>query len=219
MPQQQKAFSGELKSDKDSLSYALGVNIGSSFKQSEMDSIDFDVLKAAMKEAYMGDSTLMNGQEAQQFLQTYMQAARERKMNAQYADRKLENEQYLEENAEREEVTVTPSGLQYEVLEEGTGPKPQATDVVRVHYKGKLIDGTVFDSSYERDQPAQFGLNRVIPGWTEGLQLMPVGSKYKLYIPQEIGYGARDQGSIPPFSTLVFEVELLDIVDQQQNAQ
>ena len=129
-----------------------------------------------------------------------------------YGDNKAENERFLEENKLRPEVTTTESGLQYEVLKAGKGKKPQATDKVKVHYHGTLIDGTVFDSSVERGEPIEFSLNGVIAGWTEGLQLMPVGSKYKFYIPQQLGYGSHAAGSIPPYSTLIFEVELLDIV-------
>ena len=120
-------------------------------------------------------------------------------------------ESFLAENGKREDVTTTESGLQYEVLEEGDGPQPTRQDQVTVHYKGELLDGTVFDSSYDRGQPATFPLNRVIPGWTEGLQLMRVGAKYKFYIPSELGYGARDMGTIPPNSALIFQVELLGI--------
>ena len=120
--------------------------------------------------------------------------------------------EYLDKNAKREGVKVTSSGLQYEVLEEGNGKSPSVTDIVRCHYEGRLIDGTVFDSSYKRGEPSEFALNQVIKGWTEGLQLMPVGSKYKLYIPYELGYGERGAGqSIPPYATLIFTVELLDI--------
>ena len=120
-------------------------------------------------------------------------------------------EDFLAQNGKREEVTTTESGLQYEVLEEGDGAQPTREDQVTVHYKGELLDGTVFDSSYDRGEPATFPLNRVIPGWTEGVQLMKVGAKYKFYIPPELGYGSRDQGKIPPNSTLIFQVELLSI--------
>ena len=124
-----------------------------------------------------------------------------------------------EENAKKEGVTVTESGLQYEVLSEGDGEKPVATDVVKVHYKGTLLDGTEFDSSYARNEPTTFPLNRVIAGWTEGLQLMSVGSKYKFTIPSELAYGDRDLGKIPANSTLVFEVELLEIQNEEAPAQ
>jgi len=125
---------------------------------------------------------------------------------------KAKGEEFLASNAKRPEVTTTPSGLQYEVITSTLGAKPKATDKVRVHYEGTLVDGTVFDSSYKRGEPITFGLNQVIKGWTEGLQLMPVGSKYKLYIPSDLGYGAQGAGSsIPPHSALIFTVELLGI--------
>jgi FKBP-type peptidyl-prolyl cis-trans isomerase FkpA len=121
------------------------------------------------------------------------------------------NESFLSDNAKREGVQTTPSGLQYEVLRDGSGPKPRITDTVTVHYKGTLIDGTVFDSSYDRNQPATFPLMQVVPGWRQGIPPMPVGSKYKLYIPPDLGYGSQDKGTIPPNSVLIFEVELLGI--------
>jgi FKBP-type peptidyl-prolyl cis-trans isomerase FkpA len=121
------------------------------------------------------------------------------------------NESFLAANAKREGVQTTESGLQYEVLRDGSGPKPRITDTVTVHYKGTLIDGTVFDSSYDRGQPATFALMQVVPGWRQGIPLMPVGSKYKLVIPPDLGYGSQDKGTIPPNSVLIFEVELLGI--------
>jgi FKBP-type peptidyl-prolyl cis-trans isomerase FklB len=128
-----------------------------------------------------------------------------------YGTIKEEGEAFLLENATKEGVITTESGLQYEVIKMGKGKKPAATDRVKVHYHGTLIDGTVFDSSVERGEPITFGLNQVIAGWTEGVQLMPIGSKFRFYIPQELGYGAQNAGAIPPYSTLIFEVELLDI--------
>ena len=128
-----------------------------------------------------------------------------------YGNNKEEGEKFLAENALREGVITTASGLQYEVIKMGKGKKPVATDNVKVHYHGTLTNGTVFDSSVDRNEPITFGLTQVIAGWTEGLQLMPVGSKFRFYIPQELGYGSRNAGSIPPYSTLIFEVELLGI--------
>ena len=128
-----------------------------------------------------------------------------------YGNVKEQGEQFLAENALRDGVTVTESGLQYEVIKMGKGPKPAADAKVKVHYHGTLIDGTVFDSSVDRGEPITFGLNQVIKGWTEGVQLMPVGSKFRFYIPQELGYGAQSAGKIPPYSTLIFDVELLEI--------
>ena len=150
---------------------------------------------------------VMTVEEAQAFIERLVTAAQEKK----YGPAKAEGEAFLAENAKREEVTVTESGLQYEVIAEGKGAKPAATDIVKVHYTGTLIDGTVFDSSVERGEPAEFELNRVIPGWTEGVQLMSKGAKYKFYIPYQLGYGERGAGEdIPPYATLIFEVELLD---------
>ncbi|MBQ0033989.1 MAG: FKBP-type peptidyl-prolyl cis-trans isomerase [Bacteroidales bacterium] len=131
--------------------------------------------------------------------------------NIKYGDVKAEGERFLAENKLKEGVVTTESGLQYEVIKEGKGAKPVATDRVKVHYHGTLIDGTVFDSSVERGEPIVFGLNQVIAGWTEGVQLMSVGSKYRFFIPQELAYGSRQAGQIPPYSTLIFEVELLGI--------
>lgn len=122
-----------------------------------------------------------------------------------------EGRAFLAENAKREGVVVTPSGLQYEVLREGDGKSPKATDIVKCHYEGRLINGKVFDSSYDRGTPAQFALNQVIPGWTEGLQLMKEGAKYRLFIPENLGYGGYGAGTIPPFSALIFDVELLEV--------
>ena len=146
----------------------------------------------------------MNGEIAGEYIQNTMN-------NIKYGNVKEDGEKFLAENALKEGVTVTESGLQYEVIKMGRGKKPTAADNVKVHYHGTLIDGTVFDSSVDRGEPITFGLNQVIAGWTEGVQLLPVGSKFRFYIPQELGYGAQNAGSIPPYSTLIFEVELLGI--------
>lgn len=134
------------------------------------------------------------------------------KMEAKYGKNRIDGEQFLKANAKKDSVKVMPSGLQYKVLTAGTGAVPTATQKVKVNYEGRLIDGTVFDSSYKRNQPATFACNQVIKGWTEALTMMPVGSKWELYIPQELGYGSREAGKIPPLSTLIFTVELLEIV-------
>jgi FKBP-type peptidyl-prolyl cis-trans isomerase FklB len=131
--------------------------------------------------------------------------------NIKYGDRKVKNEEYLAENAKKDSVVTLPSGVQYKILKEGNGAQPVDSNQVVVNYEGKLIDGTVFDSSYQRNQPATFGVNQVIAGWQEALKLMPVGSVWEIYIPQEQGYGTRDMGNIPPYSTLIFKVELLEI--------
>lgn len=156
--------------------------------------------------------------EAGDYVQNQIEAAQEESkkkneedLKAEYQDEIAEAEKFLSENAEREEVVVLPSGLQYEVVKKGSGAIPASSDQVKVHYHGTLLDGTVFDSSVDRNEPAVFGVNQVIPGWTEALKLMPVGSKWKLYIPYNLAYGAEDRGVIKPFSTLVFDVELLGI--------
>ena len=199
--------------DKDA-SYALGMNVGSSLAG---DGIipNLDEFFQGIKDSISGGDTRFNGMEAIEKIQAAYDAMIEKK-EAEAVQKGSENMQkgieFLAENSKKAGVVVTSSGLQYEVITEGNGPKPAATDVVQVHYEGRLIDGTVFDSSYTRGVPVEFPLDRVISGWTEGLQLMGVGSKYKFYIPSELGYGSRGAGSIPPFSPLIFEVELLDIL-------
>ena len=160
----------------------------------------------------MDDSKVMTAEEAATYAETVQNRMVSEKAAAKYGDYRKANEAFLAENAKKAGVTTTASGLQYEVLKAGTGIKPTAASVVKVHYHGTLIDGTVFDSSVERKEPATFGVSEVIKGWTEALQLMPVGSKWRLYIPQELAYGPAEQGTIKPFSTLIFDVELINIV-------
>jgi FKBP-type peptidyl-prolyl cis-trans isomerase FklB len=143
--------------------------------------------------------------------QSTQMARQEEELKAQYADSIAAGDAFMAENAKREGVITTPSGLQYEIISAGNGPLPTETDQVKVHYHGTLINGTVFDSSVDRGEPATFGVNQVIPGWTEALKLMPVGSKWRLYIPYDLAYGSADRGTIKPFSNLIFEVELLGI--------
>lgn len=189
----------------------MGEQIGKNIKAQEAQGLigepslatDFVLIKQGFINGLLGDTT-MTGEQAGEYIQTTMN-------NIKYGSVKEDGEKFLTENALKEGVKVTESGLQYEVLKMGRGKKPAATDRVKVHYHGTLIDGTVFDSSVERGEPTSFGLNQVIKGWTEGLQLMPVGSKFRFYIPQELGYGAQQAGSIPPYATLIFEVELLSI--------
>ena len=159
----------------------------------------------------MEDSKIMTAEEAATYAETVQNRMVSEKAAAKYGDYRKANEAFLAENAKKAGVTTTASGLQYEVLKAGTGIKPTAASVVKVHYHGTLIDGTVFDSSVERKEPATFGVSEVIKGWTEALQLMPVGSKWRLYIPQELAYGPAEQGTIKPFSTLIFDVELISI--------
>ena len=190
----------------------MGEQIGKTIRKQEEEGLlgepklvtNFELIKQGFINGMKGYDVLFTQQGAQEYVQKTMDYLK-------YGDTKAEGEQFLAENALKEGVKVTESGLQYEVLKEGKGKRPNATDRVKVHYHGTLINGTVFDSSVERGEPITFGLNQVIAGWTEGVQLMPVGSKYRFYIPQELGYGSRPAGQIPPYSTLIFEVELLGI--------
>jgi FKBP-type peptidyl-prolyl cis-trans isomerase FklB len=168
-----------------------------------------EILTEAIKDAFEGKAPKYAPEEANSIIQAFLAEQGQK----QFAENKTQGEAFLDENKNREEVKMTPSGLQYEILVEGEGDMPAATDTVTVHYHGTLIDGTVFDSSVQRDQPASFGVHQVIPGWTEALQLMPKGSKYRLYIPQELAYGAHPHpgGPIQPYSALIFDVELLEI--------
>lgn len=175
-------------------------------------SIDKDNLVAGFIAGVLNKDQKMTMEEAQEYVQAVMEAANEKKMEAQFGPNREAGEKFLAENKTKEGVQVTPSGLQYKVIKQGKGAVPTTTDKVSVHYRGTLIDGTEFDSSYKRNKPTEFGVTQVIKGWTEALTMMPVGSKWELYIPQELAYGSRNQGQIKPFSTLIFEVELLDIV-------
>ena len=175
------------------------------------DSLNIDIFLSAFIAAVNEEETLMDVQTASAYFMAEVDKIRNANMSAAYADNKIAGENFLEANKAVAGVKVTESGLQYKVTKMGKGKKPSATDKVKVHYHGTLIDGTVFDSSVERGEPIVFPLNQVIPGWTEGLQLMPVGSKFTFYIPQELAYGSHETGAIKPFSALVFEVELLGI--------
>ncbi|MBE6339868.1 MAG: FKBP-type peptidyl-prolyl cis-trans isomerase [Marinilabiliaceae bacterium] len=191
------------------ISYAIGMNIAANLKQQGAKDIDAQAVVDGMKAVLEGKPTEITGQEAGQLLNKYFTELEENQ-NARIIE---DGRAFLAANGERAEVTVLKSGLQYEIMREGNGRKPKATDRVSCHYHGTLIDGTVFDSSVQRGEPATFPVNGVIQGWVEALQLMPVGSKWKLYIPYNLGYGARGAGSsIPPYATLIFEVELLDIL-------
>ena len=192
----------------DKISYALGLSMGQNLMSSGVESLNYADLAEGIKDVLEKQKPQISYQEAQQVLNTFFQELEQRVAGAA----KEAGEKFLAENAKREGVKTTPSGLQYEVLEATIGQKPKATDKVKVHYEGTLTDGTVFDSSYKRGEPITFGLNQVIAGWTEGLQLMSIGSKYKLYIPYQLGYGAQGAGgSIPPYAALIFTVELLGI--------
>jgi FKBP-type peptidyl-prolyl cis-trans isomerase FklB len=197
-----------LKTQKDSISYSLGVLIGQNLNKQGLTDIDVALFSKALQDALAGKPTLIQAPAANKCVNDF--TAKEKEANKQKA--MVEGTAFLAKNAERPEVITLPSGLQYEVITEGTGPTPKSTDKVKVHYTGKLINGTVFDSSVERGEPIVFPVTGVIPGWIEALQLMKVGSKWKLYIPQNLAYGERGAGAqIGPFSTLVFDVELLGI--------
>lgn len=199
----------DLNNDIDKASYSLGINIAKNLKTQGLDSVNVKAIAEGFQHVYFGDSTLMTNEEAEQFLNSFFQGIKEK----QAAKLREEGEKFLAENAKKEGIITTASGLQYEVVQMGEGEKPAVTDQVEVHYEGTLVDGTVFDSSIKRGQPAKFGLNQVIPGWTEGLQLMPVGSKFRFYIPSNLGYGERGAGGqIGPHATLIFDVELISIV-------
>ena len=186
--------------------------------------IGIELVKRGVIDAFDKDETYTTLEKSQEFVQSfqmkkYLQAQQKiQEENALlYSDNKKQGEDFLATNKERPEVKTTESGLQYEIIKQGKGKTPTATDMVKVHYHGTLIDGTVFDSSIERNEPATFGVSQVIKGWTEALQLMPVGSKWKLYIPYDLAYGDREVSeTIKPFSTLIFEVELLDIVEEEK---
>ncbi|MBO4840970.1 MAG: FKBP-type peptidyl-prolyl cis-trans isomerase [Bacteroidaceae bacterium] len=191
------------------ISYALGLGIGHQLKSMNIEDFSIEDFAKSISDVMSGKDTAMTSQEAQMMLNEYFQKKEKEQAQNAIAEGKV----YLEQNAKRDGVTQTKSGLQYEVLTEGTGKSPKATDTVRCHYEGRLLDGTVFDSSYKRGEPADFGLNQVIPGWTEGVQLMKEGAKYRFHIPYLLAYGERGAGAqIPPYSTLVFDVELIKVL-------
>ena len=200
----------------DKLSYALGIGIGSQLAGMGAKGLNIDDFAQAVKDVISGTPLKVNNAEAQSLVQAFFQE-QEEKQRAAAAEAgkvaKAAGESFLAENAKKEGIVVLPSGLQYQVLKEGNGKKPSATDQVKCHYQGTLIDGTIFDSSYQRNEPATFGLNQVIAGWTEGVQLMSEGAKYRFFIPYNLAYGERGAGAqIPPFAALVFDVELLKVL-------
>jgi FKBP-type peptidyl-prolyl cis-trans isomerase len=211
------AFAQDLQTDEQKLGYIIGMDIGNSLRN-EGTEIDLDALIEALRTTYEGGTLKMSLEEAQAVREEFIarrQAEAEAEATAISEKNSAEGEAFLAENIGKEGVQVTESGLQYKVLRQGDGARPTADDVVEVHYRGTLLDGTEFDSSYARNESISFELDRVIAGWTEGLQLMPVGSKYMFYIKPELAYGTGGGGPIPPNSTLIFEVELLDIEDEE----
>lgn len=213
-----------LETETDSVSYAIGLSNGYQVRAG-FEEANIDLFIQGLRNGVDSTNILIEQDKINSVIQSYFQKRQQEEMKKQqeeaakkaeeqYGENKAAGEKFLAENISKEGVETTESGLQYIVLKEGNGEKPEATSRVKVHYHGTLTDGTVFDSSVDRGEPSQFGVNQVIPGWTEGLQLMPVGSKYKFFIPQELAYGAtpRPGGAIKPFSALIFEVELLEIV-------
>ncbi|MFC0771579.1 FKBP-type peptidyl-prolyl cis-trans isomerase [Terrimonas alba] len=200
-----------LKTVNDSASYAIGVSVASFYKQQGITSINTAILSKAISDVMGGKKALLDDMTCNTVVTKLISTAQEQKSKPTIEEGKA----FLAKNKTKPGVKTTASGLQYEVITEGTGVKPLATDSVTVNYKGTLINGTEFDNSYTRGEPITFPLNRVIAGWTEGLQLMSVGSKYKLYIPYTLAYGSNDQGPIPGGSTLIFEVDLLDVKKAQ----
>ena len=200
-----------LKNEIDSVSYALGVSLASYYKAQGVTQLNTTLMSRAVTDLLQGKSTLLDNASSSTILNNYMT----RLQNEKSKMNKQEGELFLAENKKRAEVKTTESGLQYEVLVQGTGEQPTAVDTVTCHYRGTFLDGKSFDNSYDRGQPISFPLTGVIRGWTEGLQLMKTGSKYRFYIPYSLGYGEYDYMSIPGGSMLIFEVELLDIKRKQ----
>jgi FKBP-type peptidyl-prolyl cis-trans isomerase FklB len=197
-----------LKSTADSVAYAIGISIGTNMKKDGLDSLNLEVLKVAIQSAIKGDSLAMDQAQSQSVIQSYLGAKAKQKGEANIAKGK----KFLAENKKKPGVVELPDGLQYQVITEGTGPMPTINDTVVVHYHGTLIDGTVFDSSVEKGQPITYPVAQFIKGWTEALQMMKVGSKYKLFVPSDLAYGDRSGGpKIEPNSTLIFDMELIAI--------
>ncbi len=198
-----------MQNEIDSMSYAVGMNVATSLKAGGIDTLNYEVFKEALKDVIQYDHTALEGKESNEIVQTYIAKAKA----AELAAVTVEGTAFLAANATKKGVKVLPNGLQYKVITEGNGLKPIDGQTVKTHYSGTLINGKKFDSSYDRGQPASFGVNQVIPGWTQALKMMPVGSKWELYIPQELAYGERAVGAnIPAYSTLIFTIELLEIV-------
>ena len=205
----------EMKTKMDSIAYSIGMNIGTNLKSDSL-MMNTKMIEAGLNDALYSDETLITTEQASALmmsLQQEMASKQEGRLKNQQGDNMKMGEDFLIENKKKDGITETASGLQYEILKPGTGKKPLATDMVKVHYLGTLLDGTKFDSSYDRGEPIEFGLNRVIKGWTEGLQLMKEGAKWKFYIPYQLAYGeAGRPPQIPPAALLIFEVELIQVV-------
>lgn len=204
----------DLTNRADSISYALGMDVGNNISRLGVE-LNAEMIYQGLKDVFQGAESQMTEEEVRAYMQSFQQeamAAQQKVQQQRGEEAKAKGEAFLAENAERDSVTVTESGLQYQALREGDGASPAATDTVKVHYEGRLLDGKVFDSSYKRGQPIEFRLNGVIPGWTEGVQLMKEGAKYRFFIPSDLAYGSRGAGqAIGPNETLIFEVELLEV--------
>ncbi|MCL6416203.1 FKBP-type peptidyl-prolyl cis-trans isomerase [Aestuariirhabdus sp. Z084] len=201
-----------ISTDEGRVSYGIGRQMGDQLRDNSFDGVDIALVQRGLGDAFNGVESAVSNQDLQAAFQVISEKVREAQAE-QHKELAAEGEQFLTENAKRDEVIVLESGLQYEVLEMGEGEKPVLNSTVRTHYHGSLVNGTVFDSSVERGQPAEFPVSGVISGWTEALQLMPTGSKWRLYVPYQLAYGEQgSQGAIPPFAALIFEVQLLDIL-------
>ncbi len=209
----------EMKTKMDSIAYGIGMNIGINLKTDDL-LLNLDLIHAGLRDAMYEENTLLTQEQVTTLmmaLQQELSTKQEAEMSTQMDENKIKGQEFLDENKKKEGVNVTASGLQYEIIQPGTGKHPTETDKVRVHYSGTFIDGSKFDSSYDRGTPAEFPLNGVISGWTDGLQLMKEGGKWKFYIPYELAYGESGRPpQIPPASVLVFEVELIEILDAEQ---
>lgn len=210
------AFGQQLTTEKDRVSYTVGMDVAQMLEPIK-EELDVDVVMRAIRDSLGSGNTALSAEQADEVRQAFaqrMQAQQQQRNQRLAAENKAAGDAFLAENRGKSGVQVTESGLQYQVVRQGSGTRPTANSTVRVNYEGRLLDGTVFDSSYERGEPAQFPLRNVIPGWTEGLQLMQPGGEYTFWIPAELAYGERpNPGPIPPNATLVFKVELLEVVE------
>lgn len=205
----------KIETSEDSLAYAWGVALADNMSQNNIEDLDLDLMMQGLNDQWSDDSAKISLEDAQQIMRKEMMA----KQKEAEEEAKAEGTAFLEENKGKEGIEVTDSGLQYKVIKEGDGASPDANDRVTVHYHGTLIDGTVFDSSKDRGEPVTFQLNQVIPGWTEGVQLMEEGAEYRFFVPQNLAYGPRGQGKIEPFSTLIFDVELISVEEVDEESQ
>ena len=210
-----KFGSTKIKTQEDSVSYYLGLTYGAGIKQAKIDSLfSYNAFLKGVDDAVKGDTMPVTQFEIQAFLNEYFAKLQEKQVQEEFKGNMDENSTFLESNSKKDSVVTLPSGLQYKIIKAGNGNKPTMNDRIKVHYTGKLIDGTIFDSSYQRNEPAEFVVGQVIPGWVEALQLMPVGSTWRVFIPQDLAYGSQPPrgSSIKPYSALIFDVELIDIL-------